>query len=265
MINLHRQSQFAVYNKARKHFIANSNSLIELERLLTVNLVSIITANINELKQDYNEASYLYPFWQNYPPEDRGHMPVKDQYPWIEVGEHAIGSKLPRLLERSFQVKDTGLPTGSDQRFVLTDDSIGTATGGYTNSAWLFIDIKSVGPRDDQHHTVMSHNQVSGDGIWTTPPDGVKNTILLATGTRATHDFHASLPPIYVLSDGTVAPLVMIAIKPVYRMLQTNVVGARNDGLIGPDGFCWSQETSFKFPGTLYVTHSMHNASISQP
>ncbi len=66
--------------------------------------------------------------------------------------------------------------------------------------------------------------------IWINPTDGVKNTILQATGARASHDFHASLPPVFVLSDGTVAPLVMIALKPVYRMLQTNVVGARNDG-----------------------------------
>lgn len=230
MINVHRQNQFNIYNKARNHFIENPDVLIKLEEFLTGHLVSIISKNIVEIKQDYNEASYLYPFWENYPPEDRGRQPIKDQYPWIEVGEHAIGSKLPRLLDSSFRVRDTGLPTGSDQRFVLTDDAIATATGGFTNSVWFFVDIKSVGPRDDQHHTVMSHNQVSGDGIWINPADGVKNTILQATGARASHDFHASLPPVFVLSDGTVAPLVMIALKPVYRMLQTNVVGARNDG-----------------------------------
>lgn len=230
MINQHRQNQFNIYNSARNHFIANPDTLIQLEEFLTNHLVSLIRQNIIEIKQDYNEASYLFPFWENYPPEDRGRQPIKDQYPWIEVGEHAVGSKLPRLLERSFRVRDTGLPTGSDQRFVLTDDAISTATGGYTNSSWFFIDIKSVGPRDDQDHTVMSHNQVSGDGIWDNPSDGMTNTILQATGLRASHDFHASLPPIFVLSDGTVAPLVMIALKPVYRMLQTATSGVRNDG-----------------------------------
>lgn len=230
MINTHRQNQFNTYNFARNYFLKNPTSLIELEMFLTNHLFSIITKNIIEIKKDYNEASYLYPFWENYPPEDRGRQPIKDQYPWIEVGEHAIGSKLSRLLDSSFQIRDTGLPTGSDQRFVLTDNTISTATGGFTDSAWFFVDIKSVGPRDDQHHTVMSHNQVSGDGVWIKPEDGVKNTILKATGARASHDFHASLPPVFVLSDGTIAPLVIIALKPVYRMLQTNVVNARNDG-----------------------------------
>ncbi len=230
MINVHRKNQFNTYNIARNYFINNPVYLIELEKFLTNHLFSIINANIHEIKQDYNEASYLYPFWKNYPPEDRGRQPIKDQYPWIEVGEHAIGSKLSRLLDSSFRVRDTGLPTGSDQRFILTDDEISSATGNFTNSAWLFVDIKSVGPRDDQHHTVMSHNQVSGDGIWVNPVDGVKNSILQATGARASHDFHASLPPIFVLSDGTIAPLVMIALKPVYQMLQNNIAGTRNDG-----------------------------------
>lgn len=230
MINLHRQNQFNIYNLARQYFIDNPISLIELERFLTNHLVEIITTNIIEIERDYNEASYLYPFWENYPPEDRGRQPIKDQYPWIEVGEHAIGSKLSRLLDRSFCVKDTGLATGADQRFVLTNDAIKSATNGYTNSAWFFVDIKSVGPRDDQDHTVMSHNQVSGDGIWLNSADGVKNTILQATGIRASHAFHASLPPIFVLSDGTIAPLVVLALKPVYQMLPTNIIGIRNNG-----------------------------------
>ena len=113
MINTYRQNQFDIYNAARNNFIANPNQIIELEMLLTNHLVSIITENIIEIKNDYNEASYLYPFWENYPPEDRGRQPIKDQYPWIEVGEYAIGSKLPRLLERSFRIRDTGLPTGA--------------------------------------------------------------------------------------------------------------------------------------------------------
>jgi Restriction endonuclease BglI len=230
VINLHRQNQFNIYNLARQYFIENPISLIELEKFLTNHLVKIITANILEIERDYNEASYLYPFWENYPPEDRGRQPIKDQYPWIEVGEHAIGSKLSRLLDQSFCVKDTGLPTGADQRFVLTNDTIKSATNGYTDSAWFFVDIKSVGPRDDQDHTVMSHNQVSGDGIWLNPADGVRNTILQATGIRASHNFHASLPPIFILSDGTIAPLVMLALKPVYQMLPTNIAGTRNNG-----------------------------------
>lgn len=230
MIHQFEAAQFKAYTEARSHFVDNPRKLIELEKSLTNALFEILKSNIDEIKRDYNEASYLFPFWKNYPPEDRGRQPIKDQYPWIEVGEHAIGAKLPRLLERKFGIRDTGLPTGADQRFILTNDIIATATDGYTKAAWMFVDIKSVGPRDDQDHTVMSHNQVSGDGVWTSPEEGVKNTTLVAVGARASHDFHASLPPIFILSDGTVAPLVMIALKPVYKMLKASKNGDRNGG-----------------------------------
>ncbi len=141
MINLHRDEQFKRYHLARNHLIANPDYLIELEKLLTFELSSTLELNVSEIVRDYNEASYLYPFWENYPPEDRGRDPIKDQYPWIEVGEHAIGSKLPRLLNLKFQIRDSGFPTGTDQRFLLTSDSIGHATQGLTSSAWFFIDI----------------------------------------------------------------------------------------------------------------------------
>jgi hypothetical protein len=230
VINLYRQQQFQLYNSARNYFIARPNALIELERFLTNHIVSLVQSNLAEIKNDYNEASYLYPFWENYPPEDRGRQPIMDQYPWLEVGEHTIGAKLPRLLVNSFDVRDTGIPTGADQRFVISSKNILEATQGFTNSAWLFIDIKSVGPRDDQDHTVMSHNQVSGDGTWENSQAGVRNSILQAIGARASHDFHASIPPIYVLSDGTIAPVVIIALKPVYQMLQANHSNIRNNG-----------------------------------
>jgi hypothetical protein len=230
VINLYRQQQFQLYNSARNYFIASPNTLIELERFLTNHIVSLVKSNLAEIKNDYNEASYLYPFWENYPPGDRGRQPIMDQYPWLEVGEHTIGAKLPRLLVNSFDVRDTGIPTGADQRFVISSKNILEATQGFTNSAWLFIDIKSVGPRDDQDHTVMSHNQVSGDGTWENSQAGVRNSILQAIGARASHDFHASIPPIYVLSDGTIAPVVIIALKPVYQMLQANHSNIRNNG-----------------------------------
>ena len=145
-------------------------------------MFQLLQSNIVEIKRDYNEASYLFPFWENYPPEDRGRKPIEDQYPWIEVGEHAIGSKLGRFLAQNFSLWDTGLPTGSDQRFVLFSDEIERITKGLTRAVWLFVDIKSVGPRDDQDHTVMSHNQISGDGEWVSQVDGVRNSVLVARG-----------------------------------------------------------------------------------
>lgn len=230
LINKYRQTQFNTYNTTRKFFITNPNYLIKLEEEATKLLVNIIKNNLTEIKNDYNEASYLYPFWENYPPEDRGRQPIQDQYPWIEVGEHAIGAKLPKFLAKQYAIKDSGLPTGADQRFVLTHDTFGIATNNHTKSLWLFVDIKSVGPRDDQDHTVMSHNQVSGSGVWTNVNEGVKNDVLKATGMRASHDFHASMPPIFILSDNTIAPLITIALKPVYKMLPNASKNTRNSG-----------------------------------
>lgn len=219
MFHRFRKDQFAAYNKARKFFIANPDTLIETEHFFTNCLKDLIAENWLEIKRDYDEASYLYPFWQCYPPDERGRQPKGDQFPWIEVGEHAVGAKLPRFLSKAFTVRDTGLPTGADQRFVLTSPTIKKLTKGCTDSVWLFMDIKSVGPRDDFEHTVMSHNQVSGDGLWEDPDAGMKNTVLRAEGSRSSHDFHCSMPPLYVLSDGTVVPTITIAIKPLYTML----------------------------------------------
>ncbi|EFV5118934.1 BglI family type II restriction endonuclease, partial [Salmonella enterica] len=160
-----------------------------------------------------------YPFWQNYPPDNRGRQPRGDQFPWIEVGEHTIGRKLTRNLSYDFELYDIGVPTGADERFLLKSQEIRNITHGIFDSAFLSIDIKSVGPRDDFFHAVMSHNQISGDGQWNIPEAGMVNTPLKAQGLYASHDFHCSLPPLYVLSDNTVAPVITMAIKPVYDML----------------------------------------------
>jgi len=219
MFNKYRATQHQVYIAARDHFIRHPEQLIALECHFIQQTHQYLTAARDEIARDYNEASYLYPFWQNYPPEERGRQPRGDQFPWIEVGEHAIGTKLSRLLYNDYDLRDTGLPAGPDQRFVLSSPAISRLTSGYTDSAWLFIDIKSVGPRDNFEHAVMSHNQVSGNGLWNHPEDGVRNDVLTATGARTSHSFHCSVPPLYVLSDGTIAPVINVLIKPFYRML----------------------------------------------
>ncbi len=65
----------------------------------------------------------------------------------------------------------------------------------------------------------MSPYQISGSGVWKNVNDGVSNAPIKACGKKATHDFLCSLSPIYILSDGTIAPLVTFAIKPVYGMV----------------------------------------------
>jgi hypothetical protein len=219
MFNQYRARQFRAYNSTRGKWIKNPHPLIALERFVTDRVVDLLQQASAEIIRDYNEASYLNPFWQNYPPDERGRQPVGDQFPWIEVGEHSIGRKLARLLARDFEIRDTGIPTGPDERFLLTSPDVGRCLENVTQSAWVFIDIKSVGPRDEAPHAVMSHNQISGDGIWTKPEKGMKNTILNATGSRAQHEFHCSVSPLYVLSDGTVAPVVHLVVKPIYKML----------------------------------------------
>jgi hypothetical protein len=219
MFNAHRTAQFKRYNQIRDYLINNPEKLIALEHFLADQVEKILILNLKLIKKEYDEASFLFPFWENYPPDERGRAPKGDQYPWIEVGEHAVGIKLNRLLAQKFTVEDYGLPTGADQRLFLRSKEISDILGIDNCGAWLFADIKSVGPRDDADHTVMSHNQISGDGVWSNPEDGVKNTILTATGARATHPFHCSIPPLYVLSDGAVAPMINIVVKPVYDML----------------------------------------------
>ena len=181
-------------------------------------MTDFIDKNLKEIKRDYDEASFLYPFWQNYPPEDRGRMPKGDQFPWIEVGEHIFCPKISRFLSEFFSIQDSGLPTGPDDRYVISNTEIQKILDK-TNTVWLFIDIKSVGPRDDQDHTVMSHNQISGNGKWEKIKCGVLNEVMIAKGQRVTHPFHCAIPPIYILSDGTIAPVVHIVLKPVYKML----------------------------------------------
>lgn len=137
----------------------------------------------------------------------------------LQTLEKLAGSLGVSPLELLKDNSDVGLPTGSDVRLVISNDTISQITNEITNSCWLFLEIKSVGPRDDQDHAVMSHNQISGSGRWEVLSDGVSNDVITATGIRVSHQFYCSIPPIYILSDGLIVPVVIIILKPVYRML----------------------------------------------
>lgn len=219
MYGQHRNRIFQEYSRARDFFCAHPEILIELEHHVTSLCHHFIAENYEEFARDYNEASYLHPFWANYPPDNRGRSPVGDQIPWIEVGEHAIGHKLNRLIAQSHRIREVGIPSGADNRFVIASREIAEITNGFTDSVMAFLDIKSVGPRDDFEHTVISPYQVSGDGLWDSPGVSMRNSEMRATGSRKEHPFYPAITPIYVLSDGTVAPTIHIFIKPVYNML----------------------------------------------
>jgi hypothetical protein len=218
--------QYNQYNKAKDFFTQNPEALKGIEKFVMEEILHFINIKQPEIVRDYNEASYLYPFWKNYPPLDRGRAPVGDQVPWIEVGEQVFGNKLSRYFASNFVVKDSGLPSGSDDRCIISSEKIKSILK-ISDSVWVFVDIKSAGPRDNFEHAVMSPYQVSGSGSWTIVDDGVSNDPIPAIGKKISHDFLCSLAPIYVLSDGTVAPLVTFVVKPVYKMLLEN---GRNKG-----------------------------------
>ncbi len=219
MFTQYAKPQYKAYIEAVNYFNGNPQKLIDAEKFVMKEILHFIDIQLPDIETDYNEASYLYSFWKNYPPLDRGRAPVGDQYPWIEVGEQVFDNKLQRYFNANFAVKDSGLPSGADDRCIISSERIRQILG-ITNSVWVFIDIKSAGPRDDFDHAVMSPYQISGSGEWNNVADGIRNMPIKAIGRTATHDFHCSLSPLYVLSDGTIAPLLTFVIKPVYGMLK---------------------------------------------
>lgn len=254
----HVNSQFESYKKAVDFFENNPSRLIELEKFVNNEILHFIDLHLPEIVRDYNEASYLHPFWKNYPPLDRGRNPRGDQYPWIEVGEQVFGNKLSRYFANNFAIKDAGLPSGADDRCIIASERIKQILG-ITDSVWVFIDIKSAGPRDNFEHAVMSPYQISGSGNWKKLYDGVTNDPIKAIGKSATHDFMCSLSPIYVLSDNTIAPLVTFAIKPIYSMKHHNeeMVGQPLDKIklaSIPNGLLLTHNPNYldKYPGLFY-------------
>lgn len=219
MFYKYKDIQFEEYKKAAEFFTKNPQHLIDIEYFVMEEIKHFINLHLPEIKRDYDEASYLYSFWKNYPPLDRGRAPKGDQYPWIEVGEQVFGNKLSRYFASNFSVKDAGLPSGADDRCIIASERIRQILS-ITDSVWVFVDIKSAGPRDNFNHAVMSPYQISGSGEWNTVDSGVSNKPIPAIGKRTSHDFMCSLSPIYILSDKTVAPLSAFVIKPVYSMLE---------------------------------------------
>jgi hypothetical protein len=89
---------------------------MRIERFCMGVLSDFIIKNHDEIKRDYDGASFLYPFWQNYPPDERGRQPKGDQYPWIEAGEYVLCPKIARYLGDRFQVTDLILSTAPSRR-----------------------------------------------------------------------------------------------------------------------------------------------------
>lgn len=73
--------QFAKYNGVLGYYKEHYFRLVDIERFVMNEILHFINLHLPEIVRDYNEASYLHPFWKNYPPLDRGRAPVGDQYP----------------------------------------------------------------------------------------------------------------------------------------------------------------------------------------
>lgn len=229
MYSRYRQMMFNKYNAAKADYIANPNRLIELEHFMTEQVIKIIKRHINGIVHDFNEASYLNPFWASYPPVDRGRASRGDQIPWIEVGEQAVGEKIKRFAPEVFEyVDDIALPDGPDHRIGVADSKIKEILKN-TDAAMLFLDSKTVGPRDDKSEIVASTNQVCGNGRWDSVIENVTNDVILSRGPRITHEFQPALSPLIVDSNGCIRPVVIIFIKPVYSM--NNLIGGTGQPL----------------------------------
>lgn len=257
----HRDELCAQYIEARNHFLNSPDQLIMLEKFITDTVNNTICEHYAEIERDYNEASYMHPFWSKYPPDNRGRAPVGDQIPWIEVGEHAVGHKLSRLISCEYHIQEIGLPSGADNRFVLISPEISDITDGLTDRAFVFLDIKSVGPRDNFDHTVISPYQVSGDGIWDDPAQDMINSPMIATGKHVSHTFYPAISPIYALTGGFVAPTVHVFIKPVYSMLSLSSNGERSGqplesikSICVPNGLLLTKEPNYlrQYPGLFF-------------
>ncbi|MGH9856516.1 MAG: BglI family type II restriction endonuclease, partial [Acidobacteriota bacterium] len=67
MFKIHAEPQFKKYNEARDFLLENPKVLIDLEKYFSDKLMEILRNHEAEIVRDYNEASFLHPFWKNYP------------------------------------------------------------------------------------------------------------------------------------------------------------------------------------------------------
>lgn len=245
------------YIKIRKFLVDNKQIITEIEQSATDQLYQLIVQNKSNIENDYNCASDLRPFWLNYPPDDRGRQPRGDQIPWIEVGEHAVGDNVISNIHHLGEVRFQGIPAGPDIRYTVINDQIKRISNGFIDGYWSMTDVKSVGPRDNFDHAVMSHNQVSGSGEFDAETGGILNSIMTATGSRASHEFHCSLPPLYILPDGRILLTVTLFIKPIYNMGDGEIFSQKLSEIkVGciPNGLLLSGKGGYleQYPGLLY-------------
>ncbi|MCF6204543.1 MAG: BglI family type II restriction endonuclease, partial [Methylococcaceae bacterium] len=193
------------YNKARKFLLRDDcKELLTLEEVTTHTLITALLSISKQIKEDFDSATKLRPFWEEYAPVQRGHKPRGEAFPWGEVGEKVVEGYLYSLVPNVFDdVRFIGLPYGHDIRFS-------------TNNAFIHIDAKSTGPTDDQNEVVSSPNQVTGTGKINSK-QRVYNDTENMIGPQVTRPFLPELPPFYII-DGNVLPTLTFYLKIVYSV-----------------------------------------------
>ena len=63
MFNQYREQQFQTFNSKRDKWSKNPAQLIALEKFISDHIVKLLQEKSAEIIRDYNEASYLNPFW----------------------------------------------------------------------------------------------------------------------------------------------------------------------------------------------------------
>lgn len=193
------------YERARSSLLANDcEYLLTLEKRVTETLIANLTHISLNIKNDFDEASSLKPFWERYAPVQRGHKPRGEAFPWGEVGEKVVEGHIYSLVSNIFEnVRFLGIPYGHDIRFS-------------TNEAFIHIDVKSTGPTDDPNEVVSSPNQVTGNGLLD------ENAIMFnehteMRGQRVTRSFLPELAPFYIV-NGRILPVLTYYLKIVYSV-----------------------------------------------
>ena len=236
-MSINKDEYFAIRTQLLRH----QESIVATERRYMDFLVGVTLAAAERLESDFGRANDLLPFWNNYPPKQRGRAPTGTSIPWSEVGEKSLSSNLLRVVtEKDPTITFPGLPFGGDVRFATSD-------------ALIHFDVKLTGPNDNANEVVAPPQQISGDGAdW---QNGILNTIFPVTGARARMNFHPKLPPFYVL-DGSLRLCLTYFLKAVYKVHEYGVqplhyleVACVPNGLLLFDGPFYARISGLLIPG----------------
>lgn len=185
--------------------------IIAIEKRYTTFLTEVILDAADDIYRDFCQVTELFPFWVNYPPEQRGRKPRGTSIPWGDMGEKSIGQSLVRAISlKNPSVTYPGLPLGGDVRLA-------------TDEALIHFDMKLTGQTDNPHEIVASSHQISGDGaIWkegiVNPAIfGMANSPFTVIGERSSMPFQPELPPFYVLGERVLICLTYF-LKAVYKV-----------------------------------------------